>query len=167
MVSKADMMPSDAGTTSVAVKYGETQLAVFHVPNRGYFASQQMCPHRRAFVLDHGIIGESPKGDPYVSCPLHKRNYTLTQGVCLNDSDYQILTFEARENPGNTDEIQLRLPPKDDIDAILGTEKWLVRQAQSEALGLNAATQVEIVGAQGDARTPGGPTGCGGGALEW
>ncbi|KAF7350461.1 NAD(P)H nitrite reductase [Mycena venus] len=161
LVSKADMMPTDVGTTSVAVKYGETQLAVFHVPKRGYFATQQMCPHRRAFVLDHGIIGESPKGEPYVSCPLHKRNYTLTQGVCLNDADYQILTFEARENPDNGNEIQLLLPPKDDIDAILGTEKWLVRQAQSEALGLNAATQIEIVAAQGDVR------GCENNTLAW
>ncbi|KAJ7145360.1 nitrite reductase [Mycena crocata] len=163
MVSKADMMPTDAGTTSVAVKYGETQLAVFHVPKRGYFATQQMCSHKRAFVLDHGIIGESPKGDPYVSCPLHKRNYTLTAGVCLNDSEYQILTFEARENPDNADEIQLLLPPKDDVDAVLGTEKWLVKQAQSEALGLNAATQVEIVGAQGAVRAGG----CGSNTLEW
>ena len=38
------------------------------------------------------------------------------------------------------------LPPKDDIDAILGTERWIIRQAESEALGLNAATQVEMVG---------------------
>ncbi|KAJ7484733.1 nitrite reductase [Mycena latifolia] len=165
IVSKADMMPTDMGTTSVAVKYGETQLAVFHVPKRGYFATQQMCPHRRAFVLDHGIIGESSQGVPYVSCPLHKRNYTLTEGVCLNDADYQILTFEARENPDNENEIQLLLPPKDDVDAILGTEKWLVRQAQSEALGLNAATQIEIVGAQGDVRS--GGTGCGSNMLEW
>ncbi|KAJ6499701.1 nitrite reductase [Mycena vitilis] len=164
MASMADMMPTEMGTTSVAVKYGETQLAIFHVPQRGYFATQQMCPHRRAFVLDHGIIGESPKGEPYVSCPLHKRNYTLAEGLCLNDSEYQILTFEARENPDNAEEIQLLLPPKDDIDAILGTEKWLVRQAQSEALGLNAATQVEIVGAQGDIKSGGG---CGSNALEW
>ncbi|KAJ6571761.1 NADPH nitrite reductase [Mycena capillaripes] len=170
LVQKADMMPTDMGTTSVAVKYGETQLAVFHVPKRGYFATQQMCPHRRAFVLDHGIIGESPKGEPYVSCPLHKRNYTLTEGVCLNDADYQILAFEARENPDNADEIQLLLPPKDDIDAILGTEKWLVKQAQSEALGLNAATQVEIVGAQGDVRSQAGGCesgGCETNALQW
>ncbi|KAJ7695490.1 NADPH nitrite reductase [Mycena rosella] len=166
MVSKADMMPTDIGTTSVAVKYGETQLAVFHVPQRGYFATQQMCPHRRAFVLDHGIIGESSKGVPYVACPLHKRQYTLTEGVCLNDADYQILTFEARENPDNANEIQLLLPPKDDIDAILGTEKWLVRQAQSEALGLNAATQIEIAGAQGDVRS-GGAADCGSNTLEW
>ncbi|KAJ6590581.1 nitrite reductase [Mycena vulgaris] len=166
MVSKADMMPTDAGTTSVAVKYGETQLAVFHVPKRGYFATQQMCPHRRAFVLDHGIIGESAQGVPYVSCPLHKRNYTLTEGVCLNDADYQILTFEARENPENANEIQLLLPPKDDVDAILGTEKWLVKQAQSEALGLNAATQIDIVAAQGGVRS-GGTGGCGSNMLEW
>ncbi|KAJ7039841.1 NADPH nitrite reductase [Mycena alexandri] len=165
LVLKADMMPTDVGTTSVAVKYGETQLAVFHVPHRGYFATQQMCPHRRAFVLDHGIIGESPKGEAYISCPLHKRNYTLTEGVCLNDAEYQILAFEARENPDNADEIQLLLPPKDDIDAILGTEKWLVKQAQSEALGLNAATQVEIVGIQGEAPSGGG--GCGSNTLEW
>ncbi|KAJ7637116.1 nitrite reductase [Roridomyces roridus] len=156
MLSKDDMVPSDTGTTSVAVKYGETQLAVFHVPKRGYFATQQMCPHRRAFVLDHGIIGESPQGAPYVSCPIHKRNYTLTGGACLNDVDYQILTFEARENPDNSSEIQLRLPPKEDLDAVLATEKWMVRQAESEALGLNAATQVEIVGAAG----------CGGN-LDW
>ncbi|KAJ7128043.1 nitrite reductase [Mycena filopes] len=170
LVLKTDMMPTDVGTTSVAVKYGETQLAIFHVPGRGYFATQQMQPlqislNLRAFVLDHGIIGESPKGEAYISCPLHKRNYTLTNGVCLNDTEYQILAFEARENPNNADEIQLLLPPKDDIDAILGTEKWLVRQAESEALGLNAATQVEIVGIQSEAPTRDG--GCGNSALEW
>ncbi|KAG6851695.1 hypothetical protein H0H87_012771, partial [Tephrocybe sp. NHM501043] len=60
---KADMQPNDAGTTSAAVKYGNTQLAVYHVPKRGYYATQQMCPHKRAFVLDHGIIGDTPGGD--------------------------------------------------------------------------------------------------------
>lgn len=42
LASKVDMMPTEMGTTSVAVKYGETQLAIFHVPKRGYFATQQM-----------------------------------------------------------------------------------------------------------------------------
>ncbi|KAJ7839603.1 NADPH nitrite reductase [Mycena olivaceomarginata] len=137
MASKADMMPTDVGTTSVAVNTGKRSLRYFTFLNVDIFSTQQM---RVAFVLDHGIIGESPKGEPYVSCPLHKRNYTLTEGVCLNDADYQILTFEARENPDNEEEIQLLLPPKDDIDAIL-------------ALGLNAATQIEIVGAQGHVRS--------------
>ncbi|KAG6806586.1 hypothetical protein H0H93_002754, partial [Arthromyces matolae] len=31
---KEDMLPNDAGTTSATVKYGDTQLAIFHVPKR-------------------------------------------------------------------------------------------------------------------------------------
>lgn len=42
VATKEDLVPSDAGTTSVAVKYGDTQLAVFYVPKRGYYATQQM-----------------------------------------------------------------------------------------------------------------------------
>jgi nitrite reductase (NAD(P)H) len=42
VATKDDMMPSETGTTSAAVKYGDTQLAVYHVPKRGYYATQQM-----------------------------------------------------------------------------------------------------------------------------
>jgi nitrite reductase (NAD(P)H) len=57
-------------TRSCAVRYGDdSQLAIFHVPKKGYFATQQMCPHKRAFVLDHGIIGDDKDGNLYVSCP--------------------------------------------------------------------------------------------------
>lgn len=162
MAKKSDMISMDAGATSVAVKYGDTQLAIFHIPQRGYYATQQMCPHRRAFVLDHGIVGESPTGDLYVSCPLHKKNFTLRQGNCLNDPNYHILTFDAREAPDGTGGIQLHLPPVSEIDSILGTEKWLVRQAQSEALGLNAAAQAEIV----PLRAKGVDSGSGGCAID-
>jgi len=161
-------MPTESGTTSLGVKCGDTQLAVYYVPRRGYYATQQMCPHRRAFVLDHGIIGDSPNGDLYVSCPLHKRNFTLTEGVCLNDPEYQILTFDAREAPDSPGDIQVLLPPEEELDAVLGTERWLVRQAQSEALGLNAATQIDIVG---PSSTNAGQScaggGCGSNGLEW
>ncbi|CAK5272257.1 unnamed protein product [Mycena citricolor] len=146
LLSKADLRPTKAGTTSVVVKYGETQLAVFHVAGRGYFATQQMCPHKRTFVLDQGIVGESPAGEPYISCPMHKRNYTLGAGDCLNDPELRILTFEARENPDCEDEIQLLLPQEEALDAVLGTEKWMVRQATAEAQELNTATEIEVVG---------------------
>ena len=84
MAKKGDMVVSEEATTSVAVKYGDTQLAVYYVPKRGFYATQQMyvgvltfpwgagfvddlildrCPHRRAFVLDHGIIGDTLGGD--------------------------------------------------------------------------------------------------------
>jgi len=42
MGNKGDMALSENGTTSVAVKYGNTQLAVYHVPKRGFYATQQM-----------------------------------------------------------------------------------------------------------------------------
>lgn len=65
-----DLLPTDQNTTSAAVRYGEdSQLAIFHVPGRGYYATQQMCPHKRAFVLDHGIVGDDKDGNLYVSCP--------------------------------------------------------------------------------------------------
>lgn len=45
-----------------------------------------------------------------------------------------------------------------------------MRQAQSEALGLNAATQIEIVGPEGETK-PEATASCGGGCgsnkLEW
>lgn len=66
----------------------------------------------------------------------------------MNDPNYEIVTFEARVLDGSND-IQLLLPPKDDINSVLGTERWLIRQAESEALGLNAATQIEMVGING------------------
>jgi nitrite reductase (NAD(P)H) len=172
VAKKDDMVFSENGTTNFAVKYGDTQLAVFHVPKRGFYATQQMCPHRQAFVLDHGIIGNTPTGDLYVSCPLHKRNFSLTEGKCLSDPDYQIIAFEARvvNDDGGGGDIQLLLPPKDDMDSVLGTEKWMIRQAESEARGLSAATQVEMVGIHGHGKSEEGNLvggGCGDKRLEW
>ena len=51
--TKDDMMPTEAGTTSVAVKYGDTQLAVYHVPKRGYYSTQQM----RVNIFCHSDYG--------------------------------------------------------------------------------------------------------------
>ena len=70
----------------------------------------------------------------------------------MSDPDYQIIAFEARvvdEEESGGGDIQLLLPPKDDIDAVLGTERWIIRQAESEALGLDAAAQIEMVGIHG------------------
>ncbi|KAF6764112.1 nitrite reductase [Ephemerocybe angulata] len=168
---KADLVTSDEGTSSAAVKYGDTQLAVYHVPRRGYYATQQMCPHKRAFVLDHGIIGDTADGKPYVSCPLHKRNFALADGECLNDGEYQIMSFECREDPEDQERIQILLPPTGDIDSLLGTDKWLVRQAESEALGLNAATQIDILGPKGEILAEMAPScggnDCGDHTLSW
>ncbi len=59
----SDLTPTDTATTSCSVKLGDSQIAIFSVPKKGLFATQQMCPHKRAFVLDHGIIGDDKEGN--------------------------------------------------------------------------------------------------------
>lgn len=58
LASTGDLSPTEENTTSCAVRYGEdSQLAIFHVPGKGYFCTQQMCPRAsplpfaRRFVL--------------------------------------------------------------------------------------------------------------------
>ncbi|GAA5924803.1 hypothetical protein JCM10213_000447 [Rhodosporidiobolus nylandii] len=143
-----DLSPTEENTTSCAVRYGEdSQLAIFHVPGKGFFSTQQMCPHKRAFILEHGIIGDDANGRLYVSCPLHKRNYALDNGDCLNDEEYKIMAFAVKEEDGD---LLVQLPPPDELDALIGSAKWMVRKAHAEAYGRAPATTIEIVGPTGD-----------------
>ncbi|THH20470.1 hypothetical protein EUX98_g8578 [Antrodiella citrinella] len=150
----SDLTPTDLGTTSCAVRYGDSQLAIFHVPRRGYFATQQMCPHKRAFVLEHGLVGDDPNsGKLYISCPMHKRNFTLTNGECLNDDSYSILAFEVKVSPSpvsDDEDVFLLLPSPDALDAVIGTSKWMVRQATAELLDRASGGGIEIVGPDGE-----------------
>lgn len=133
-ICKVDDLRHSAAGGSCAVKRGDTQLAIFYIEGKGYYATQQMCPHKRAFVLSDGIIGDDlDSGAPFVSCPMHKRNYVLSAdkdsggGKCLNDENVSIATFpiEARG-----DEIWLKLPPEEELDSLLGTSKWRVRKSE-------------------------------------
>jgi len=124
---------TDAATgSSVAVKRGDTQLAIFKVKGQ-YYATQQMCPHKRAFVLSDGLIGDDYKTDKlWVSCPYHKRNYELkgdNAGKCGNDDEVNIATFpvEAREDGA----VYVKLPPVVELDSVLGTEKWKIKKEES------------------------------------
>lgn len=128
-----DLHQSPAGG-SCAVKRGDTQLAIFFAEGKGYYATQQMCPHRRAFVLSDGIIGDDAvTGQPFISCPMHKRSFYLAAnkdvggGVCLNDEKMNIATF-AVEARG--EEIWVELPQPEELDALLGTKRWRVRKGE-------------------------------------
>jgi nitrite reductase (NAD(P)H) len=111
------------------VKRGGTQLAVFKIRGK-YYCTQQMCPHKRAFVLSDGLIGE---GDDklWVSCPLHKRNFELTgqnAGKCGND-DMSISTFEVEEREDGW--VYALLPSVEELDNALRTDKWKVRNGET------------------------------------
>ena len=112
----ADDFPIDGGAT---VKYGKSQLAVFNAANRGqWYAAQNMCPHRKAFVLSRGIVGDA-SGEAKVACPLHKKTFSLESGKSLEGEEYQIRTFAVRIVG---DEVELRLPPEETLDQWLATE---------------------------------------------
>ncbi|KAK5721389.1 hypothetical protein LTR17_014600 [Elasticomyces elasticus] len=132
-LAKSDQFTDSATGSSLAVKRGDTQLAIFKVKGQ-YYASQQMCPHKRAFVLSDGLIGDDNKTDKlWVSCPYHKRNYELkgeSAGKCGNDESVSIATFpvEAREDG----HVYVKLPPIEELDDVLGTEKFKIKAADTE-----------------------------------
>lgn len=131
----ADETPNGISAT---IKRGDTQLAVWRIRGR-YYATQQMCPHKRAFILSDGLVGEVTKAgetpnpnspsSPWVSCPHHKRNYDLSSGDCKNDSELSIATFPAEARPDGM--LYLKLPPVEELDAALGTSKWRVKKGES------------------------------------
>ena len=104
-VGKVSDFPIEGGA---AIRYGYMQIAVFQFASRGeWYATQNMCPHKREFVLSRGIIGDL-QGIPKVACPLHKKTFSLESGKCLSGEEYAIQTFPVRIEG---DEVQLYLPP--------------------------------------------------------
>jgi nitrite reductase (NADH) large subunit len=116
-VGKVWDFPHDGGAT---VRHGQTQLAVFHFTSRGeWYATQNMCPHRREFVLARGMIGDH-QGKAKVACPVHKKTFALETGACLSGDDYALRVFPVKVEG---DDVYLHLPPVEELDALLATAK--------------------------------------------
>ena len=115
-VGTADDFPPDGGAT---IKYGGVQIAVFNFSSRGeWYASQQMCPHKKAFVLSRGILGDAG-GVPKIACPLHKKTFSLESGASLGGEDYGLQVFPVKVKNG---EVYLHLPPTEVLERSLATE---------------------------------------------
>jgi nitrite reductase (NADH) small subunit len=92
-VAAVSEFPEDGG---IAVKYKDTQIAVFNfTAGNTWYATQNMCPHRNEMALARGIIGDSD-GQPKVSCPFHKRNFSLESGTCLSGDAYTIKVYPVK-----------------------------------------------------------------------
>lgn len=122
--SVKDFAPN-VGTT---VLVGDTQLAVFNNADRGeWYCTQNMCPHKQAFVLSQGIVGDA-KGVPKVACPLHKKQFSLDDGQELGvDDGLNILTFPIMIKDGR---VMVELPAEPELDAILGTHGLRVHSSE-------------------------------------
>jgi nitrite reductase (NADH) large subunit len=118
-VGTVDDFPRNGGA---AIKYGKTQIAVFNFASRGeWYACQNMCPHRREFVLSRGMIGDQG-GKPKVTCPHHKKSFSLQSGQCIgvrNDEEYSVQVFPVKVEDND---VFLLLPPVEELDAVLATE---------------------------------------------
>ena len=66
------------------IKIEDKQISIFNRNLTEWYAVDNMCPHKKQMVLSRGIMG-SDNQEPKVSCPLHKRNFSLTTGICFND----------------------------------------------------------------------------------
>lgn len=127
-VGKTSEFPPNAAS---AILYGDTQLAVFNNAKRGeWYCTQNMCPHKQAFVLSQGIIGDT-NGSPKVACPLHKKSFSLDTGHEIGDGDLQIITFNTKVDG---DDVFVELPSTEEVDAILGTKG--LRVMKSDCINL-------------------------------
>jgi nitrite reductase (NADH) large subunit len=115
-VGRIQDFPKNGGA---AVKVGKVQIAVFNFASRGqWYACQNMCPHKNAFVLSRGIIGTAGQ-EPKVACPLHKRPFSLATGRSLSGEDFSVKVFPVKVVD---DEVYIELPPQEQLDALLATE---------------------------------------------
>jgi len=111
-LGSASAVPKDGGAT---FKYGRHQIAVFNFAHRNeWYACQNLCPHKQEMVLSRGIIGDTA-GIPKVTCPMHKKSFSLADGHGLNDDIYSIQTFAVRLD-GDT--LYVELPTEDNLDRL-------------------------------------------------
>lgn len=125
------------------ILYGNTQLAVFNNAQRGeWHCTQNMCPHKQAFVLSQGIIGDAA-GISKVACPLHKKTFNLSDGDEIGEGDLKILTFPIKIEG---DKVLVELPNELELDAILGTDGLRVKKSECVDLAGDAIPVPKKVG---------------------
>ncbi|CAG8451834.1 10391_t:CDS:2 [Dentiscutata heterogama] len=157
-IAPIDSFPEDSGQV---VKYSDTQIAIFNTDERkNWYATQNMCPHKRAFVLSQGLIGDDESGSLRVSCPMHKKNFALETGECLSgDIGLKLMTFDVKLEDNH---VWLYLPPPQELDRLLGTSKWMITKNHA-AKKKSKETGVQIVGSAMGC----GSSGCGDKKLDW
>ena len=111
---------------------------MFNFSSRGeWYATQNMCPHKQAVVLSRGIVGDA-QGTPKVACPLHKKVFGLETGACLSGESHELMTFPVKVDE---DRVYLELPPQEQLDAFLGTDRVCSGAAHSRGPARGAARE--------------------------
>lgn len=89
-VAPTSEFPQEGGSCA---KVGNHQIAIFYFHSRNeWYACENACPHSGDMVLSRGLLGDS-NAEPKVSCPLHKRNFSLKSGECLSGDSFKVKTY--------------------------------------------------------------------------
>lgn len=92
-IGKASDFPEGLG---VAILHEGQQIAVFNYNGTEWYAVQNSCPHEDQMVLSRGLTGSSG-GEPKITCPLHKRSFSLRSGEFLGEGEMSCLsTYEVK-----------------------------------------------------------------------
>jgi nitrite reductase/ring-hydroxylating ferredoxin subunit len=103
-----------------AVKHGNADLAVFHLPNRSeeegqWFATQNLSPNKQSKTISRGLVGQTLDGIPTVAEPIWKATYNLTNGKGISTSGaLNLSTFRVRVSG---DQVEVFVPPADELAA--------------------------------------------------
>jgi len=121
-----ERFPKEGGRS---LQYGGSQIAVFNFESRGeWYATQNKCPHMKDMVMARGLIGDQ-QGVPKVACPLHKKTFSLTDGKCLGDDEYRIMTFAVKVVDGW---VYVELPDEATTERLIGPDKVVCVQTAAE-----------------------------------
>ena len=111
-LGRASAVPENGGAT---FRYGHHQIAVFHFAQRGqWYACQNLCPHKQEMVLSRGLLGDTA-GIPQITCPMHKKSFSLQDGHSINDEIYAIQTFEVKVEG---EDLFVKLPSQANLDRL-------------------------------------------------
>ncbi|MFN6946960.1 MAG: nitrite reductase small subunit NirD [Cytophagaceae bacterium] len=95
--SKTSEFPQNGGA---CIKYKDHQIAIFNFTRRNeWYATDNLCPHKHQMILSRGMVGDTC-GEPKVTCPFHKKNFSLKTGANLNGEDYCIKTYPVKVEEG-------------------------------------------------------------------
>ncbi len=90
--------------TGLCALHNYEQVAIFYCGRtESLYAISNYDPIGNAYVLSRGLMG-SVGEEPVMISPLYKQRYNLETGVCLDDEETKIKTYDVRIENG---EVQL------------------------------------------------------------
>ncbi len=93
-VCRLDQIRPESGVP--ALVDGEA-VAVFRTYDDRVFAISNFDPFGRASVLSRGIVGTvGEEAVPFVASPLLKQRFDLRTGVCLDDPEVAVASYDVR-----------------------------------------------------------------------